>query len=345
LEKIIVNTPGKNSSILVGEKWQNVKELLPEKGVVIITDENVSNLYGKNFPEFPVFSIKPGEQSKNLGVVEILAEKLLNTGLDRSGMILAIGGGVVCDIAGFLASIFMRGIRCSYVSTTLLSQVDASTGGKNGVDLGGAKNILGCFRQPDFVICDPSMLLTLSNEEYLSGLAELIKTAIIGDKDLFSLIESHYAEIMNRDPVLLENLIARSVRFKAAIVTEDEEERGIRKILNFGHTFGHAIEMHRSVRHGFAVAEGMVLATIFSFEQKMIDSTEKSRILELIRKYGFEIPDSIPAEIVEKLVRLDKKKTDGEISFVFSGGIGNAVCKKIPLTDVMKFYKRHIGLA
>lgn len=345
MEKITVNIPGKKSEILVGERWQNVSGLLPEKGVVIISDENVSKLYGNRFPEFPVFNIKPGEDSKNLAVVQNLAEKLLNAGLDRSGMILAIGGGVVCDIAGFLASIYMRGIRCSYISTTLLSQVDASTGGKNGVDLGGAKNILGCFRQPDFVICDPSMLLTLTDEEYLSGLAEVIKTAVIGDKELFDLIEKHYAEIMNRDPVLLENLIAKSVKFKAAVVSEDEQENGIRKILNFGHTFGHVIEMHRSVRHGFAIAEGMVLSTMFSFEQRMIKSSEKERILDLIGKYGYKIPDSIPSEIVEKLVRHDKKKSDGEISFVFSGGIGNAVCKNIPVTEVMNFYKRHIGLA
>lgn len=171
MEKIIIETTGSGSEILVGEKWEAVSQMLPDKGTVIITDDNVNQLYGDKFPEAPVFSVSPGEGSKKMQIIEYLAEKLLDAGVDRSGFILAIGGGVVCDIAGFLASIYMRGIRCGYVSSTLLSQVDASTGGKNGVNLGGTKNMLGTIRQPEFVICDPEMLQTLPEQEYLSGLA------------------------------------------------------------------------------------------------------------------------------------------------------------------------------
>ena len=213
----------------------------------------------------------PGEESKKLKVVEYLAEKLLAAGIDRTGFILAVGGGVVCDLAGFLASVYMRGIRCGYVSSSLLSQVDASTGGKNGVNLGGTKNILGIIRQPEFVICDTAMLLTLSDEEYLSGLAEMIKTAVIGDKELFELLEKNYGGIMDREYDLLTLLVAKSVRFKASVVTEDEMETGLRRILNFGHTFGHAIEMQTRIKHGFAVAAGMELATDFSYERGLID--------------------------------------------------------------------------
>ena len=158
MEKIIINIPGFRSEILVGERWEALTGLFPEKGAVIITDDNVNQLYGDRFPKLPVFSLSPGEGSKKLEVIEYLAEKLLEAGIDRSGFILAIGGGVVCDVAGFLASVYMRGIRCGYVSSTLLSQVDASTGGKNGVNLGGTKNMLGTIRQPEFVICDPEML-------------------------------------------------------------------------------------------------------------------------------------------------------------------------------------------
>ena len=199
MEKITINTPGFRSEILVGEKWESVSGLLPEKGVVIITDHNVRRLYGDKFPGVPVFSLSPGEGSKKLEVIEHLADQLLEAGIDRAGFVLAVGGGVVCDIAGFLASIYMRGIRCGYISTSLLSQVDASTGGKNGVNLGHIKNILGTIRQPEFVICDPVMLQTLPDAEYLSGLAELIKTAIIGDKELFELIERSFDEIMLRN--------------------------------------------------------------------------------------------------------------------------------------------------
>lgn len=340
MERIVVNTPGATSEIFVGRNWETVKTLLPASGVVIVTDDNVHQLYGKNFPEFPVISISPGEASKNLGTIESLAEKLLSAGVDRSGFILAIGGGVVCDIAGFLSSIYMRGIRCGYVSSSLLAQVDASTGGKNGVNLGGTKNILGIIRQPEFVICDTNMLLTLPEPEYLSGLAELIKTAIIGDRYLFDLIESSYKEIINRNTDLLNILVTRSVRFKAKVVSEDERESGIRRILNFGHTFGHAVEMQKSVKHGFAVASGMELATELSFAKDLISISEKGRIITLLRKFGLIEKHDLQDAQIERLVLHDKKKTGSDIHFVFTDGIGSALVRKVSTTELIDFYKR-----
>lgn len=340
MEKITINTPSTTSEILVGENWESVSRLLPESGVVIVTDDNVKRLYGDRFPSVPVFSVTPGEGSKKLTVIEGLAEKLLETGIDRSGFVLAVGGGVVCDLAGFLASIYMRGIRCGYVSTSLLAQVDASTGGKNGVNLGGTKNMIGNIRQPEFVICDPSMLQTLPEQEYLSGLAELIKTAVIGDKDLFDIIEKSYTEIMNRDSNLLTDLVSRSVNFKAKVVTEDEREAGLRRILNFGHTYGHAVEMQMSVKHGFAVASGMELATQFSLEKGLIRTCEKDRIINLLKKFGLLGQHNIPDGEIENLVLHDKKKTGSDIRFVFTDGIGSAIVKKITVVEVIDFYKR-----
>ena len=340
MEKIIINTHGARSEILVGEKWESVKGLLPEKGVVIITDDNVNRLYGDRFPVFPVFTVLPGESSKKLEVVERLAEKLLDAGIDRTGFVLAIGGGVVCDLGGFLASIYMRGIRCGYVSTSLLSQVDASTGGKNGVNLGGTINMLGNIRQPEFVICDQGMLTTLPEQEYLSGLAELIKTAVIGDNELFELIEQRYNEIMDRDNDLLTRLVTKSVKFKAAVVSEDERETGLRRILNFGHTYGHAIEMQRSVKHGFAVASGMELATDFSFEKGFISLKEKTRIVNILKQYGLLEDHNIPDVQIEHLILHDKKKTGTDINFVFTEGIGKAIVKKVNIGEVIDFYKK-----
>ena len=340
MEKIIINTPGSRSEIMVGENWESVSELLPESGVVIITDDNVSRLYGDRFPKVPLFTISPGEGSKKLEVIEHLAEKLLETGIDRTGFILAIGGGVVSDLAGFLSSIYMRGIRCGYVSTSLLSQVDASTGGKNGVNLGGAKNILGNIRQPEFVICDPAMLLTLPDQEYLSGLAELIKTAVIGDKELFDLIDRNYVEILGRNCDLLAVLVAKSVSFKASVVSEDEKETGLRRILNFGHTYGHAVEMHKSVNHGFAVASGMELATDFSFEKGLIRTCEKERITNLLNKFGLLEKHNIPDDQIDQLILHDKKKTGTDVHFVFTEGIGKAIVKKVSVGEVIDFYKR-----
>lgn len=340
MEKIAIHTPGFRSEILVGERWDAVSGLLPEKGVIIITDDNVSRLYGDKFPKIPVFSLSPGEESKKLKVIEYLAEQLLLAGIDRSGFVLAVGGGVVCDIAGFLASVYMRGIRCGYVSSTLLSQVDASTGGKNGVNLGGTKNILGTIRQPEFVICDPEMLQTLPEHDYLSGLAELIKTAVIGDKELFDLIEKSFEKIMSRDTDLLAILVTKSVRFKGLVVSEDEKETGLRRILNFGHTFGHAIEMQKGVRHGFAVASGMVLATEFSFKRRYINLVGKQRIIRLLERFKLLTELDLTGNQMEKLVLHDKKKTGTEIHFVFTQGVGKAIVEKVPVDEVLDFYNK-----
>jgi 3-dehydroquinate synthase len=343
VEKVVINIPGFRSEILVGVNWESVTGMLPESGVVIITDDNVRALFGERFPKVPIFSVAPGEGSKNLKVIEHLAEKLLEAGIDRTGFILAVGGGVVCDLAGFLASIYMRGIRCGYVSSTLLSQVDASTGGKNGVNLGGTKNMLGNIRQPEFVICDPAMLLTLTVQEFLSGLSELIKTAIIGDIELFDIIDRSYKEIMDRDLELLSLVVAKSVKFKASVVSEDEKESGLRRILNFGHTFGHAIELQKSFKHGFAVASGMELATVFSFEKGYINLEEKERIINILERYGLLENYDITGYQLEQLIIHDKKKTGTEINFVFTEGIGKADVKKVSVSELIDFYSRFIN--
>ena len=340
MEKIIISTTGYRSEILVGEKWESAFTMPGVKISAIVTDENVKRIYGHKFPDVPVLSVNPGEDSKKLEVIEMLASQLLTAGIDRSGFILAIGGGVVCDIAGFLAAIFMRGIRCGYVSTTLLSQVDASTGGKNGVNLGSNKNMLGTIRQPEFVVCDPEMLLTLQEEEYLSGLAELIKTAVIGDRKLFDTIEKNSDEILARETDLLVNLVSDSVRFKGKVVSEDENETGLRRILNFGHTFGHAIEMLSGVRHGYAVASGMVLATEFSFEKGLITIEEKNRITDLLNLFNLADDFDISYDQMQDIIIHDKKKSGSGIYFVFTAGIGEARVEKVPVEDVLDFYKR-----
>ncbi len=325
---------------MVGARWEAVVKLIPENGVVIITDENVYGIYGKQFPSLPVITVPSGEDSKQLSVIEDLGRRLIENGIDRSGFLLGIGGGVICDITGFLASVYMRGIRCGYVSTTLLSQVDASTGGKTGVNLGSLKNIIGLTRQPEFVLCDTSMLLTLSDEEYLSGLAELIKTAVIGDRELFGILESNHDRIIRRDTELLDIIVARSVRFKASVVSEDELETGLRRILNFGHTFGHAIELHTGVRHGFAVAAGMELSIGLSVEKGYMPGDEAGRVTSMLSRFGLLPGPEVDEGLVEELIAHDKKRSGSQIYFVYSGGIGRAVTEKTPLSELTAYYGR-----
>ena len=340
MEKIVITASGTISEIFVGKPWEAAAEMIPERGIVIITDENVYDIYGSRFPLFPVLKIVPGEKSKRLKVIENLAEQLLELGIDRSGFILAVGGGVVCDVAGFLASVYMRGIRCGFVSSSLLSQVDASTGGKNAVNLGKVKNVIGNFRQPEFVICDTTMLLTLPEQEYLSGLAELIKTGIIGDLSIFEIIEQNVAAIIKRDSLLLSDLVTRSVRFKAKVVSKDEKESNLRRILNFGHTFGHAVEMQKSIKHGFAVAEGMQFATDFSLQKGFIGGEIRERIINVLQRFKLLEEKYIPLNKIEQHILHDKKRTGSDIHFIFIEGIGKPLIKTVPVSEVLDFYRQ-----
>lgn len=342
MEKTIISTGIHESVILVGEKWTNASEYLPEAATVIITDENVEKIYGREFPRYPVFKVPAGEKSKSLPVVESLTGQLLDSGLDRSGFVLAVGGGVVCDLAGFLASVYMRGIRFGFVSTTLLSQVDASVGGKNAVNVGGRKNIIGTFSQPDFVICDPSMLSTLPEDEYLSGLSELIKMGFILDETLVDDIEKNQDAILRRDINLMENLIIRSVRLKGAVVRADEKEEGLRMILNFGHTFGHIIESAAGLKHGFAVASGMVIAADISVSQGSLGRPERDRLVNLLGRFNLLTGYRIPASELEKSIHSDKKKNRDTINFVLLDSIGKARVEAIRLNDLVSAFNKTV---
>lgn len=324
---------------MVGEKWTNVVKYLPVKEVVIITDENVFNLYHKDFPDFPVIKIAAGEASKRLEVIEDLTKKLLEAGTGRSGFILAIGGGVVCDIAGFLASVYMRGIRFGFISTTLLSQVDASIGGKNAVNIGNIKNVVGTFCQPEFVLCDPSMLNTLPDDEYLSGLAELIKMGLVLDKNLVGEIEVNIKAIRSRDMDLLVSLISRSVSLKAAVVMEDERETGRRMILNFGHTFGHLIETIALQKHGFAVASGMKIAAAISNKAGLLSDKDNIRVMKLLERFNLTEDFDISSAKFEEMIISDKKKKAGRINFVVLKSVGKALIREFTVKELMKAYK------
>jgi 3-dehydroquinate synthase len=323
-----------HSTILIGEALTNLRKYLPEGKVVVITDENVWHYYGDIFPKVEVIRIGIGEPVKSMTTMKDIFTRLIELNADRSSFIVGIGGGVVCDITGFVASTYMRGIRFGYVATSLLAQVDASVGGKNGVNIGGYKNIIGTFNQPDFVLCDPAVLETLPKKEILCGLAEIIKHALIRDADLFDFLEDNVEKILALDIAAIERLVIDSVDLKAAVVNQDEREEGLRKILNYGHTFGHALEKILQVSHGEAVSAGMVIATDISVKKGYLPTFEAERAKRLIDRYNLPMRFSVDRKQVFDAMRKDKKKQNDIIHFILLRGIGSAVVDEMTLSEL-----------
>jgi 3-dehydroquinate synthase len=285
-----------------------------------------------------VVEMANGERAKRLSTLEGLAQKLVKLEADRSTVLIALGGGVVGDVTGFLASIYMRGIDVIQVPTTVLAQVDAAIGGKTGVNLVSGKNLLGTFHQPRAVLIDPDVLATLSDREYRAGLYESLKCGIIGDPGLFRLFEDRHREILDRDPGVIEKVIADSVRLKASIVSADEREGGLRQVLNFGHTIGHALEAetrYTQLLHGEAVAWGMIAATHIALAFGKLDSVTAGRITNAVIGFGKLPRVKFEGANIVKRLRSDKKTRSGVIHFVLPREIGKVeIASDVPDTIV-----------
>ena len=336
MNQLRINSAGERSLLLMGGTMDDIRGLLPQKGLFIITDTNVNRLWGHLFPPGEVLVIEAGEKSKTLETAGDLCRRMLLAGADRSSFILGFGGGVVCDVAGLTASLFMRGVRHAFVSTSLLSQVDASIGGKTGVNLGDYKNIIGTFRHPEFVLCDYAMLSTLPETEFRSGLGEVYKHAAIRDRNLFLDLAASSEGLAARDPGAMGDIILRAVKIKAAIVRRDPLEHGIRKVLNFGHTFGHVLETQYSLPHGIAVAQGMILAAELSVWKGEMQHSELRILQSALEKAGLLPEMLLPANIVTRIAR-DKKGESGSVNFVLLRSVGRAIIRKLPLTEIQGF--------
>jgi 3-dehydroquinate synthase len=268
------------------------------------------------------------ESAKNLRSVERITRSLCRAGADRQSLVVAVGGGVVGDVAGFAAAVFLRGVKLVHIPTTLVSQVDSSIGGKTGVNLPEGKNLVGSFYPPQAVLTDPELLRTLSDREFRGGLAEVIKHAIIADAEMFAILEKDMDKVLRRDRQALEFLIPRNVEIKARVVSRDERESGLREILNFGHTFAHALESvtkYRRYQHGEAVAWGMIAAAFLGHELGLTRADGVSRIVALIRRLGPLPPwPGVPATALLRAMRSDKKTRSGVLRFVLSPRIGEA---------------------
>jgi 3-dehydroquinate synthase len=301
---------------------------------VIITDSEVNPLYGKVVKEkfgqttlpVDIIEIPAGESSKSVTTVLDVVSQLISLKVSRKSVLIALGGGVVGDVTGFIASIYMRSIPYVQIPTTLLAQVDSSVGGKTGVDLLEGKNLLGTFYQPKAVYIDLSFLRTLSDKDFANGLAEIIKYGIIGDENLFEFLEHESDGINERKPSLMKSLVGRSCKIKADIVEMDEKELGLRRILNFGHTLGHGLEAASdyTLSHGEAISIGMVGAAKISHRLDYLDGASYTRIVDLIKHY--ELPTKIPAAIdtarILDFMATDKKAIGGQLNFVLVKKIG-----------------------
>lgn len=322
---------------LLNQIGQDLSNLNIAKRYAVISDEHVAGLYGGQLMESltgagvaaELITFPRGEESKNLQTISMLASTLAQRGFDRKDGLIALGGGVTGDITGFLASIYMRGIPFIQVPTTLLAQVDSSVGGKTGVDIPEGKNLVGTFYQPKAVYIDIDVLQTLPEEELLGGLAEVIKYGIINDSDFFYFLKNNRQQILELDQDVITDTIARCCEIKAWVVEQDEREGGLRRILNYGHTIGHAIEAASgyTLIHGLAIAMGMCIAAKLAVRTGCLQQNDAEQIIELIRDYG--MPTSIPPKMdrqqIKGYFKTDKKTVGGRVFFVLPTKIGEVL--------------------
>jgi 3-dehydroquinate synthase len=275
-----------------------------------------------------VHQFDDAEAAKSLQSVEAIARSLVKAGADRRSVVIAVGGGVVGDVAGFAAASYLRGVALVQVPTTLVAQTDSAIGGKTGVNLPEGKNLVGAFYPPKLVVVDSNALATLPEREFRGGLAEVIKYGVIADAKLFAFLEKNFEKVLARDARALEYVISRSVEIKAEVVGKDERESGLREILNFGHTFGHALESateYKKYQHGEAVAWGMMAAALYGHEIRVTPAADTSRIISLIRRMG-QLPawPKVPPKRLIELMGSDKKTRSGKLRFLLTPGIGRA---------------------
>ncbi|MGD9878481.1 3-dehydroquinate synthase [Desulfococcus sp.] len=323
-----------DSTLRVGESFSHLDQYVPVDRTVIITDPAVRALYGDRFPDCPIIEIGIGERNKTLKTVEFIYERLIKIAADRSTWIVGIGGGIVCDVSGFAASTYLRGVQFGFAPSTLLAQVDAGVGGKNGVNFAGYKNMVGTFNQPAFVICDMEMLKTLSRADLLCGFAEIVKHGAIADPALFRYVEDRRQDALALEPAVVERMVYDAVVVKANIVNQDEREGGVRRKLNFGHTFGHAVEKVTGVPHGEAVSIGMAVAGLLSVRRGYLGQTDLQRLTDLLEALGLPTRlDVDPQQALDALKR-DKKRSGDHIKFVLLKAVGEAVVEDIRISEL-----------
>ena len=330
---------GKSVKCYFDSDCSSVHELVSNQRIIYITDKHVYAAHRKKFDKENTIIIEAGEKYKTQDTVSKIIRQLIQLKVDRQTFIVGVGGGVVTDVAGFAASVYMRGLKFAFVPTTILGMVDACMGGKNGVNAGIYKNLVGVIRHPEFLLYDYSFLDTLPSAEWINGFAEIIKHACIQDAEMFSFLEEHKLKDFKGSGELTGDIIRRNVDLKYDIVSKDEFESGNRRLLNFGHTIGHAIENTENLSHGQAISIGMVIAAGISTLMVMLPETESDRITALLKKYKLPVRMKFNKQKTWNTLQHDKKMAGDSIHLILLTAIGNGVVHTMHLDLLHSIYK------
>jgi 3-dehydroquinate synthase len=315
----------------------HLREIVDQQSSIIITDENIFNAHTKRFKNWNVIVLKPGEEYKVQETANTIIEQLIGLEADRKTTLIGIGGGVITDMTGYVGSIYMRGIKFGFLPTSLLAMVDASIGGKNGIDLGVFKNIVGIIRQPSFILHDMVFLNSLPDNEWRNGFAEIIKHACIKDAAMFRELESNTLKKYRSKQTLICKLVQRNAVLKTRVVQRDEFEKNERRLLNFGHTLGHALENQYELSHGQAISIGMTYASTIS--QQLNGFKETGRVVGLLEKYGLPTYAAFDKEKVFNVLKMDKKRERSTMNYVLLEKIGKGIIQSIPINELEEIIK------
>lgn len=316
----------------IDASFKDLDKIVDREKAILITDENIFLSHKSKFKKWNVITLKAGEQYKIQATVDAVIIQLIAFETDRQSILVGIGGGVITDLTGYIASIYMRGIRFGFVPTSILSMVDASIGGKNGIDVGEYKNMVGVINQPSFLFYDLSFLKTLPDAEWSNGFAEIIKHACIFDSKTFSVLSQHNISKLKRNRALLREIILINIKLKSGVVKKDEFEMGDRKLLNFGHTLGHALETQYELTHGQAISLGMMFASWLS--EKILGFKDTGLIEKVLTNFGLPTKASFDVKKVFKILRMDKKRINKDMNFVLLQKIGMSVVHKITVDSL-----------
>ena len=311
-----------------------LEQIVNKQQTIIITDTNVLESHKQFLVGWQTIVIPAGEEHKQQATVDFIIGELISRNADRNTFIIGVGGGVVTDITGYAASIYMRGLKFAFVPTTILAMVAASIGRKNGVNVGIYKNLVGLIKQPQFLLFDYALLDTLPNDQWINGFAEVIKHACIKDAELFALLEGESIESFQADKSKLALLIEKNVQIKTAVVVNDEFEKGDRKLLNFGHTLGHAIENIYQLPHGHAVSIGMMAACILSESINQFPIEDTKKIKKVLEKYHLPTQFTFDKQKIWEVLGMDKKRLGNSMNFIVLNKIGEAFIQPIAMNEL-----------